>query len=95
MNIAEGMDESSSLDTEEMREDMDEERVGCDIERYSEKEICRSLVELTIELSSLDRVLGEFVTDRISRRLIGKCHRVEIFRIPGCETAVTSIGIFL
>ena len=54
MNIAEGMDESSRLDTEEMSEDMDEEGVRSDIERYSEKEICRSLVELTIELPSLD-----------------------------------------
>jgi hypothetical protein len=34
------------------------------------------------------------VTDRIPRRLIRESHRVEIFRIPGCETGIASIRVF-
>lgn len=74
---------------------MDEERVGCYIKRYSEKEICRSLIELTIELPILDRVLRESMTDRIARCLVRKRHRIEIFRVPCCETTISRIWIFL
>jgi hypothetical protein len=74
---------------------MDKECVRCYIKWYTEKEIRRSLIELTIELAVLDRILRKSMTDRVSRCFFRKGHRVEILRIPCGETRIASIGIFL
>ena len=48
MDIPEGMYKSTRFDAEKVRKNMDKERVGSDIERDAEKEVCRTLIELTI-----------------------------------------------
>ena len=95
MHITECMDESSRLHSEEVSKNMDQERVGCDIEWNTEEEISCSLIELTIEFAILDRVLRESMTDREFRSIFRRRHRIEILRIPRRETAVACIWIFL
>ena len=62
MHVSECVDKFSWLEIGDLGHHHGEQCVGCDIERYAEKDVCAALVELAGELSVDDHELEQGMT---------------------------------
>src|SRR3989344_1949373 len=80
MYIAKRVHELPDLASKNLRDDMREERITCDVERDAQENICASLVELERHTLVLDVHLIHVVADGEVIHLFRFRHCIEVFR---------------
>lgn len=89
MDVTEGMHEGANLEVADMRNEMREECIRSDIERYAEEDISRSLIQLTAQFSIEHIKLKQ----RMTRRKASFCHFFNLWWIPCTDDKSSTVWI--
>ena len=87
MRVTQCVDELAGLEPGDMRYHVGQQRIGCDIDRNTEEDVSRSLIQLARQLAVSNIELEQAVAWRQS-------HPVNVGRIPGCHDQAARVRCF-